>query len=100
MRAGPTSELADDAQVAVPERTDVGDAVAQLGDALEAPAECEPGDLLGVVAHEAQHVLVHHPRAADLDPSLVRADAAALAVAYEAEDVRLHRRLGEGEEAR
>src|ERR671925_1271130 len=95
-----TLELPRHSQVAAPELADVGNAVPQLGDPLQAPSEGEPRDLLRVVADELEHVRVDHPRASDLDPAFVVANAAALLVANEAGDVGFDGRLREREEAR
>ena len=48
-------------------------AVALLGQAVDAEAEREPAPLLGVEAAGAQHVRVHHPAAAELEPLTRRA---------------------------
>ena len=54
----------------------------------------------GIEADGAEHVGVDPAGAAHLDPAGVLAHGAALAVAEEAGDVELDRRLGEREEAR
>src|SRR5438094_7771324 len=97
---GLASELLEEAEVVLPEQADVGHAVAEHGDPLEPDPEGEAGDLLGVVADVAEHVRVDEPGAAEFDPAGVLAGAAAGAVAEEARDRELHRRLGEREEVR
>src|SRR5439155_26559382 len=67
-------------------------------DALEPPPEREARDLLRVVADEAEDVRVDHPRAADLDPTLLLAEPAAGALADEARHGSAERRLREREE--
>src|SRR5262245_1680404 len=88
----------EEAHVVLEERADLVDAVADHRDALEAEAEREPLPLLGVDADRGEHVGVDHPAAAQLDPPRVRAHAAALAVAEDAADGELGRRLGVREE--
>ena len=70
-------ELLEEAQVVLVEQADVVDAVLQHRDALDAEAEREAGDLLGVVADGFEHRRVHHAAAEDLEPAGVLADAAA-----------------------
>src|SRR5215210_8862447 len=94
------SELGGESEVVLPELAQVGQPVAEDRNPLETPAEREAGPLLGVVADELEQLRVDDPGAADLDPAGVAADGAALAVAEEARDVGLDRRLGEGEEVR
>src|SRR5207244_9640703 len=94
------SELPQHAQVAVPERADVGDVVAELRRALEAAAEREAAPLLRVEPHVLEHARVDDAGAAHLDPAGVLARAAARAAADPARDVRLDRGLGEREEVR
>src|SRR4029077_3470932 len=86
------SVLRQEAHVAVEERLDLVDVVADHRDALEAEAEREAGVLLGVDAHALDHVGVDHPAAAELDPPRLRAHPAAGAVAEDAAD----RQLGRG----
>ena len=74
--------------------------VLEHGDALDAHPEGPAGHFLGIVAHVAEHVRVHHPRAEDLEPAALLADAAAVAAADEAQHVDLGRGLGEREERR
>src|SRR5680860_319335 len=71
-RAPSCSKLLQEAQVVVEEQAQVGHAVAQHRDPLDAHPEREALDLLRIVAavgHEAEHVGVDHPRAEDLDPA-------------------------------
>ena len=88
------------AEVVLPERAQVGQAVPEHGDALDPEAEREALPLVRVEADVAEHVGVDPAGAAHLDPAGVLAHRAALAVAEEAGDVELDRRLGEREEAR
>src|ERR1700722_20060058 len=89
---------------------DVGDAVLDHGDALDAHAEGEAGDLFGVVGViEAEFAAlrgdggedggVDHAAAEELDPAGVFALAAALAVAEDTGDLDVGAGFGEGEEA-
>src|SRR2546426_5895217 len=71
------SELAEESEVVLEEEPDLGDAVPQHRDALEPHAEREARDLLGIVAHGAEHVGVHHPGAQHLEPARALAHAAA-----------------------
>src|SRR5512133_3538145 len=91
------SELTKKPEVVLPERTDLGQAVAEHGDALEPDPEREAAPFLRVVADELEHVRVDHPGAAELDPPRPPAHRTALAGAEEARDVGLERRLGERE---
>ena len=74
--------------------------MAEHGDALEAHPEGEARPLLGVEADELEQGRFDHAGACDLDPPRVAADRAAGAVAEEAADVGLERRLREGEVVR
>src|SRR5687768_12816569 len=96
----PSSELRQQSRVVAPELAQVGDPVAEHGNPLEPPAEREARVAPGVVADELVEGRIDHPRAADLDPAGVPADRAAAPVADVAGDVRLDRRLGEGEVVR
>src|SRR2546423_9835799 len=91
------SVLRQEARVALEERTDLVDAVADHGDPLEPEAERETLPLLRVVADGLEHVRVHHPAAAELDPAREGADTTSLAVAEDAAHRQLRRRLGVGE---
>src|SRR3954451_9005549 len=101
-----SAELLQEAQVVLEQDADVGHAVAQKSDALDAHAEREALHAFGVVAvvlDEAEHVRVDHPGAEDLDPAGALAERVAravrhvaLAAAVEARDVDLDARLGEG----
>jgi len=88
--------LLQEPEIVVPEVADVVDAEAQHGDALHAEAEGEAGKARGVVAAITQHVGMHHPAAADLQPTAA-AHPAASPLALEALDVELSRGLGERE---
>ena len=70
------------------ELADVVDAVAAHADPLDAQAEGEAGDLLGIVADGREHVRIDHAGAAHLDPAVVPLH------------VDLDARLGEREERR
>src|SRR5688572_3076282 len=95
-----TSELAQDAEVVLPQEPERGQAVAQHGDALKAHAEREAGPLLGIKADELEERRVDHPGAGDLDPARVAAHRAALALAEKAAHVRLEGRFREWEVVR
>src|SRR5215210_6197966 len=105
-----SAELLEEAEVVVVEGAHVGEAVLELGDALDAHAPREALDLLGVVAVVVDvgvDVRVDLAGAEDLDPALALAQPAARAVphvapsvAVEARDVDLDARLGEREEVR
>src|SRR5262247_420140 len=94
----PDGELKQEAHVVLEEQTDVVDLVLEDGHPLHAHAEGPARNLLGIVAHVAQDVGMHHARAQDLDPTSVLAEPAARAAALEAEHVRLRGGLREGEE--
>src|SRR5436190_58224 len=91
------SVLSEEANVAVEERADLVDPVADHRDPLEPEAEREPLPLLRVVADGLEHVRVDHPAAAELDPAREGADTTSLAVAEDAAHRQLRRRLGVGE---
>src|ERR671938_497382 len=55
-------KLPQEAEVVLPEHAQIGDAVPEHRYPLEAEPECEPRDLLRVVADISQHVRVDHPR--------------------------------------
>src|SRR5262249_28984975 len=76
------------------------DAIAQHRDALDAHAERPAGHFLGVVPHVPEDTGMNHPGAQDLEPARSLADAAAAALAEDAEHVHLRRGLGEREERR
>src|SRR2546421_7320960 len=105
--APPLVELLQHPDVVVVQKPQVGDAVLEHRDPLDAHPEREPLDPLRVVAVFAnvlEHVGVDHPGPEDLDPGRPFAQRAALAVfghsvdAVEAGDVELDAGLGEGEE--
>src|SRR5690349_6547172 len=102
MTRRPSSELLQEAEVALEVVLDVGDAVLEHRHALEAHAEREAGVLLAVVADVAEDLRVDHAGAADLDPAGALADAAraARAGAEGALHVDLDARLDELEVAR
>src|SRR6185312_14525102 len=83
-------KLPEKPQIVLEERTQVGDAVAQHGEALHAEAEGEAGVALRIDAAVLQHVRMHHAAAEHLQP-------AALAILGLPADVDLGRRLGKGE---
>ena len=77
------SELLEEAHVVVEVQAQVGDAVAQHRDPLDAHPEREAGDALGVVAvlaHVLEDVRVDHAGAEDLEPARALAQRAARAV--------------------
>ena len=90
-------ELFEETGVVLGEHTEVGDAVLQVGDALDAHAEGIARVFLGVDAAELEHVGVDHTAAEDLHPAGVLAEATAFATTDEAGDVHLGRGLREGE---
>src|SRR5215207_10931581 len=92
------SVLSEKADVAVEERADLVDAVADHRDPLEPEAEREALPLLRVIADGLEHVGVDHSAAAELDPSRVRADTTPLAVAEDAAHRQLRRRFRVREE--
>src|SRR5215467_9704677 len=94
----PDGELREEAHVVLEEQTDVVDLVLENGHPLHAHAEGPARDLLGIVAHVAQDVRVHHAGAQNLDPASMLAEPAARAAALEAEHVHLRGRFREGEE--
>src|SRR4051794_41968027 len=74
MRArGSASELRQNPEVPFPERTDVGEVVLQLRDALDPAAEGEARPLLGIDADVLEHTRVDHPGTAHLEPARVAA---------------------------
>src|SRR5205085_2516663 len=108
-----SAELLQEPDVVVEEHAQVGDAVLQHRDALDAHPERPALDLLGVVAVLAdvrEHVRVDHAGAEDLDPAGALAEVAAYGwvgsdqgagpPALEAGHVDLDARLGEREEVR
>src|SRR5262244_1574419 len=94
----PDGELREEAHVVLEEQTDVVNLVLENGHPLHAHAEGPARDLLGIVAHVAQDVGVHHAGAQNLDPASMLAEPAARAAALEAEHVHLRGRFREGEE--
>src|SRR5829696_4157017 len=92
------SVLSEEAKIAVEERADLVDPVADHRNPLESEAEREALPFLGVVPDRLEHVRVDHPAAAELDPARVRAHAASLAIAEDAADRQLGRRFGVREE--
>src|SRR3954463_3198077 len=94
------SELLQNAHVVLPEEAQVGEAVTEHRDALDAEAEREAGPDLWVVADVREHLRIDPAGSAHLDPARVLAHRAALSVAQKTRHVELHRRLGEREVAR
>src|SRR5687768_5106489 len=101
-----SAELLQEAKVVLVEETDVVDVVLEHRDPLDAHAEGEALDALGVVAvlaHVLEDVGVDLARAENLDPALALADVAAGGAdvagpgALEAGHVDLDAGLGEGE---
>ena len=72
-----STQLREKVRVAVDEPANVVDFVSRQADALDAEAECPAGVALGIVADFAQHVGMHHPGTAELDPSRTSAHGAA-----------------------
>src|SRR5438445_3075770 len=87
----------EEANVAVEERADLVDPVADHRNPLEPEAEREALPFLRVVADGLEHVRVDHPATAELDPAREGADTTSLAVAEDAAHGQLRRRLGVGE---
>src|SRR6266508_3270612 len=81
---GRGGKLIQEAQVVLEEEPDVVDPVLEHGDALDTHAEGPARDLLGVIAHVAEHVGMYHARAQNLEPAGLAADATAGAGAREA----------------
>src|SRR4051812_21187375 len=77
----------------------IGHAVFQYRDAIDAHAPCKTLIDVGIDAAGAQHVRMHHSAAEDLHPILAFAEAY-LALVAPALDVHLERGLGEREERR
>ena len=88
--------MAQPAHIGLVEGPQVGHAVFEHGDALDAHAEREALPLARVQSAIGQHAGMHHPRAQNFQPVGPLADLAGLAVPA---DIDLHRRLGEGEVA-
>jgi len=104
LRAPPSSELAQEAQLVGVEEPDVVDAVLEHRHALDAETEREAGDRLGIVADGAEHRRVDQAGAEDLEPPGRLAHTARLTVgvataraADHAADVDLGARFGERE---
>src|SRR4051812_47955593 len=64
------SELGEESRVVLVEQADVVDPVAPHAEALDAEAEGEPGDLLGIVADRAEDIGIDHAGAPHLDPAV------------------------------
>src|ERR1041385_84225 len=80
-RSRGSRELLQEAHVAVEEQLDIVNTVLEHGDALDAHAECEAGNLLRVVAivfMELEDFRVHHAAAKQLDPATCFAQTARL----------------------
>ena len=94
--SGLKAVVAQPADVGFEERAQIGHAVLQHGDALDAHAPGEPLPLARIDAAVGQHARMHHAAAEDLQPVAAAAEFAGAAVPA---DVHLHRRLGEREVA-
>ena len=94
--SGLKTVVAQPADVGFEERPQVGDAVLQHGDALDAHAPGEALPLARIDAAVRQHARMHHAAAEDLQPVAAVAEFAGAAVPA---DIDLHRRLGEREVA-
>ena len=88
--------VAQPADVGFEERPQVGHAVLQHGDALDAHAPGEALPLARIDAAIGQHARMHHAAAQDLQPVAAAAEFAGAAVPA---DIHLHRGLGEREVA-
>lgn len=82
-------EFLEEAGIVFGEHTEVGDAVFQVGDALDTHAEGVARVFLGVDTTEFEHVGIDHTTTEDLHPSGVLAEATTLATTDEAGDVHL-----------
>ncbi len=90
--------MAQPAQVGLEKGAQVGDAVFQHGDAVDAHAEGKALPLGRVDARRLQHLWVDHARAENLHPLVAFADLE-LAADVRIADVDLGRRFGEGKVA-
>src|SRR5580698_6160595 len=98
-------ELTEEAHVAGVELADFADAVLHHGDAFDAHAESEAGDLFGIVGRlffgsEGEDGGIDHAASEKLDPSGLLAFAASIASAEDAADLNVGGWLGEGKERR
>src|SRR6185437_12375543 len=91
--------MAQPSQVRVEEAAQVGNAVLQHGDAVDAHAEGEALVHGGIEPAIGDHVGMHHARTEDLQPRIAGADAQ-LAILPGAADIDLGRRLGKREVGR
>src|SRR5436190_23064497 len=98
-RSRDAAELLEEANVALVEQPDVGDAVHGHRRPVDPEAEREARIAFGVVSHVLQHGRMHHAGAEDLDPA-VAAHPAPRAAADEARHVDLRPRLHEREVGR
>src|SRR3954471_3738460 len=88
------SELLQHADVVLPEEAQVGEAVTEHRDALDAEAEGEAGPDVRVVADVGEHLRIDPAGSAHLDPAGVLAHRAALSIAQKTRHVELDRGLG------
>src|SRR5262249_33521332 len=93
-------ELPQEALVPLEEQAQVGEAVVQERDAVDAEAEGEARELLGIERDALEHPRMHHPRAHDLDPTRALALRAARALAEDAAHRDVDPGLDEREERR
>src|SRR5690242_7036493 len=96
-------KLLQEPYIPLEQQLNVVNAVAQHGHPVGAHAEGEAADLgrvVTVLAHELEHVGVHHAAAQQLDPAALLAGAAAFAPAEWAADLHVSAGLGEREERR
>src|SRR6266700_4808444 len=110
LKPGPYScflrELAKEADVVLEKDLDIVDAVLEHRQAVDADAEGEAADFLGVVIHEAVDGGIDHAGAEKLDPgsAFTLGAGAAIRIAGSATkgagDIELDARLGEGKIAR
>ena len=73
------NELVEESCVVLREHTEVGNAILQVGDALDAKTECIAGVNLAVDAASLKYVGVYHTATQDFNPSCVLAESATLA---------------------
>lgn len=93
-------EFFEETDVVLGEKTEVFDAVFEVGYALDTHTESKTGIFLGVDAACFKHGGVHHAAAEDFHPARTLAEGTSLAAAEVAAYVHLGRWLGEGEVAR
>ncbi len=88
--------MAQPAQVGIEEGAQVGDAVFQHGDPVDAHAEGKALPFIRIDARVLQNLGMHHPRAEDFEPVVALAHLERAALPRTA-DIDLGRGLGEGE---